>query len=87
MYFITILFKNLKEVEIDLSKDDIFLDKLICPLDTHFDTLLVTCIDKILKRNTIDLSLINKVNIEGYLEENSVALNIAKSVAEAIKTR
>ena len=63
------------------------MDELIIPLDMNFDTLLVTSIDKILKRNRIDIVHLTKGTISGIVDKSSVAYGIAFTVLEALEAR
>ena len=80
-----IIKKNNKEVEVRLSDGEGALDMLIMPLDFKFDTMLVTSIDKILKRNRIDRVSPLDVQMEGFEEESSMATLITRSVIAALK--
>ncbi|MBX4190106.1 hypothetical protein KW791_02315 [Candidatus Parcubacteria bacterium] len=84
---LTIHLKNKVECELELAKGEAVLDTLAFPLDIHFDTMLVTSIDKILKKNRIETSSLKKVNIAGFVAESSVAYHIASSVKAALECR
>ena len=75
-----------KEFVIELVLDGQAIDRLITPLDRHFDTLLVTCIDKLLKRNRIDNVCVNGVIAGPHLAESSVSYNIVLAADKALKT-
>ncbi len=80
-------FKDKKEIELKLLKNKEVLDMLTIKLDIHLDTLLVTSIDKILKRNRIDTLSLSDVRVAGSVEPSSVAYLVAKAIAEALKTK
>ena len=83
-----IFFKSKAEVELQLNQDGGLLDRLIFALDIHFDTMLVTSIDKILKRNKIDSSSLKTIEVKVISGlESSSAYNIATAVGKAIKSR
>src|SRR5438046_2347458 len=46
-------------------------------VDIHFDNMLVTSIDKILKRNRIESLSLKIVKVGGLVDKSSVAYNIA----------
>lgn len=56
-------------------------------VDNHFDTKLVTSIDKILKENRIETSSLKTVKVQGSVDSSSVAYNIALAVAAALKSK
>lgn len=80
-----IIKKNQTEVELQLLKNSVVLDMLIMPLDFHFETVLVTSIDKILKENRIEKVSLFKVSSVGFEDDSSMASMIVKTVAEALK--
>ena len=81
-----IYFENKQIVELRLMRDGRNLDMLMVPIDIHFDTVLVTSIDKLLKRNRIDPLSLGGVSVTGQTDQSSVAYHIACSVAAAIKS-
>ena len=87
MVDLEIIFNSKPEVELRLSRDGEIFDLLMVPLDSHFDTVLVTVIDKILKRNRIEPLSLTIVNVEGLADPSSVAYHIALAVAAALKIK
>jgi len=79
-------FKTGQEVEIYLQKNGQNIDQLIIGVDFHFDTVLVTSIDKLLKKNKIDKSSLNKAKVCMKEDFSSVAFRTAQAVAEAINS-
>lgn len=75
------------EVELRLTHKESLVDQLIIPLDIHFDTVLVTSIDKLLKRNKIDVSSLNNVQVGPETDLSSVAYRTAQAVVAALKTQ
>lgn len=82
-----IIKKNKESVELNLVRDGEVVDMLIISLDFHFDTVLVTSIDKLLKRNRISRVSPFDVVLEGFEDESSTSFLIAKTVAQALKTK
>ena len=82
-----IIKKNKETVEAQLIDNGRVIDMLIMPLDFRFDTVLVTSIDKLLKRNRIARVSPFAVILEGFEEESSMSFLIAKTVAEALKIK
>ena len=80
-------FKTGLEVELRLYQSEQAIDQLIIGVDFNFDTVLVTSIDKIIKRNRIDKSSINTVKVSSEEDLSSVAFRVAQAVAEAIKSQ
>ena len=81
-----ICLKSKQEVELKLENGDT-MDMLIIPLDFHFDTVLVTSIDKLFKRNRILRVSPLEIVLEGFEDQSSMAYLIAKTVTEALKTK
>src|SRR5258708_25457755 len=84
---IKIILQNKKNVKVQLRSGSEVIDEVDFPLDFHFDTVLVTSIDKILKENRIDRVSPPDVLLEGFGEEASMSSLIAKTVAEALKIK
>jgi len=78
---------NKESVELRLTKDEVVVDMLIMPLDFRFDTVLVTSIDKLLKKNRIVRASSLDVVLEGFGDESSTSFLIAKTVAQALKIK
>lgn len=82
-----IIKKNKESVELQLIENGEVADMLIIPLDFSFDTVLVTSIDKLLKRNRIARVSLSDIVLEGFGDESSMSSLIAKTVAEALKIK
>ncbi len=79
--------KNKESVEVQLIANERVLDMLIIPLDFSFDTVLVTSIDKLLKRNRIARVSLSDIVLDGFENESSMSSLIAKTVVEALKIK
>ena len=82
-----IIKKNKESVEVQLTEKGEVIDMLIMPLDFRFDTVLVTSIDKLLKRNRIARVSLLGIVLEGFEEESSMSSLIAKTVVEVLKIK
>ena len=83
---LTINLKDSKNIELKLTDSNELVDELIIPIDNSFDTLLVTSIDKIFKKNRIDKSSLKVVNVAPETDNGSVAYRTARAVGEALKS-
>lgn len=72
--------------EVALTEANKQLDIESFEFHRNLDMVLLETIDKLLKRNRITLLSLEKVSIEGDIEQNSLAYTIAKTCAEAIET-
>jgi len=82
-----IIYKNRETVKLQLTQDGTVLDMLIMSLDFHFDTVLVTSIDKLLKRNRITKVSSLDIILEGFEDESSASSMIVRTVVEALKIK
>lgn len=82
-----IIKKNKESVEAQLTQNGEVIDVLIMPLDFRFDTVLVTSIDKLFKKNRISRVSPFDIVLEGFEDESSMSFLIAKTVAEALKIK
>jgi hypothetical protein len=82
-----IIHKQGTEISLKLFTDGPLIRELIFPLDIHFDTMLVSSIDKILKENRIDRVSPLEVVLEGFDDESSMSSLIAHTVVEALKIK
>ena len=98
MTSLEIHFKNAGEVELRLCRNSIAVGTLaVWPrepqlvdkggLDFHFDTVLVTSVDKILKKNKIESLALDRVLVTGTYEQSSVSFSVAQAVASALKIK
>ena len=82
-----IIYKDKETVELQLTEKGEILDMLIIPLDFRFDTVLVTSIDKLLKKNRITRVSLTDITLEDFGDGSSMPFLIAKTVAEALKIK
>ena len=82
-----IIRKDKESVEVQILDNNRVVDLLIIGLDFRFDTVLVTSIDKLFKRNRISRVSLLDVVLEGFEDESSMSSLIAKTVAEALKIK
>lgn len=60
------------------------VDSLDIPLEGHVDNVLLTSVDKLLQRNTIDRFALDAVQAGGGIDKNSSLCRIVKSFASAL---
>jgi len=82
-----IIWKDRQTVELRLVENITTIDMLIMSLDFHFDTVLVTSIDKLLKRNRITKVSSLDIILEGFEDESSASSMIVRTVVEALKIK
>ena len=82
-----IIKKEGTKAKVLLMHEGAAIDEVDFGVDIHFDTVLVTSIDKILKENRIDRVSPLEVLLEGFDEETSMASLIARTVAQALKIK
>lgn len=78
---------NKTTAELRLLDSEVVLDMLIIPIDIHFNTVLVTSIDKILKKNRIEKVSLEDTTLEGFDDESSMVFLIVRTVVEALKIK
>lgn len=78
---------NKTTAELRLLNGEVVLDMLIIPIDIHFNTVLVTSIDKILKKNRIEKVSLEDTTLEGFDDESSMVFLIVRTVVEALKIK
>lgn len=82
-----IIHKEGAEIKVRIERNGILLEEVVFPLDIHFDTVLVTSIDKLLKRNRIVEVSPLETMLEGFEDESSMSSLIARTVIEALKIK
>ncbi len=87
MVKLKIILKDKRTAELQLLENEALLDMLIIPIDIHFNTVLVTSIDKILKKNRIDKVSPLDTALEGFDDESSMVSLIVRTVVEALKIK
>lgn len=82
-----IIHKSGAEIRLKLYVAESLVGEEVFPLDIHFDTMLVTAIDRILKENRIDRVSPLEVALEGFDDESSMSSLIAHTIVEALKIK
>lgn len=82
---ITITFKPDRHVRVALDVGKESVGHVDFSFDNNLETLLIDTIDKLLKKNRIDPSSLNKVRIGGVVDKNSLAYRIARTVVCAME--
>ena len=77
--------KNRGEVELKLKENGKLIDTLTFDFEANLDLVLISAVDKILKRNKIDTSSLKTVSVSGNIEKGSSAYKIAQTFIEAVK--
>ena len=78
-------FKDRGKVELWLKRGGVLIDTLTFDFEANLDSVLISAVDKILKRNRIDTSSLKTVRVSGNVEKGSSAYKIAQTFVEAIK--
>lgn len=82
---VSITFKSNRHVSVALDSGKESLGHVDFSFDNNLETLLIATIDKLLKKNRIDPSSLNKVRIGGVIDKNSLAYRIARTVVRALE--
>jgi hypothetical protein len=80
-----IVFLQPDEVELKLENIGAAIDAESFSYYHDLDQKLITHIDKLVKRNKIDISAVGSYKIQGNLGENSTSMRIAEAVIEGLK--
>ena len=78
-------FKDRGKVELRLKHGGVCIDSLTFEFESNLDSVLISAVDKILKRNRIDTSSLKTIKVAGNIEKSSSAYKIAQTFIEAIK--
>lgn len=73
------------EVELKLMGGKKCIDSLTFDFEANLDSVLISAVDKILKRNRIDTLSLKTVKVAGEVDKFSSAYKIAQTFIEAIK--
>ncbi|OGN13078.1 MAG: hypothetical protein A3J47_01135 [Candidatus Yanofskybacteria bacterium RIFCSPHIGHO2_02_FULL_43_22] len=73
------------EGELKLQKGKVCIDTLTFDFEANLDSVLISAVDKICKRNRIETLSLKKVKVAGNIEKSSSAYKIAQTFVEAIK--
>lgn len=77
--------ENRGEVKLKLQGGGVCIDILTFNFEANFDSVLISAVDKILKRNRIETLSLKTIKIEGNVDKNSSAHKIALTFCEAWK--
>ena len=72
-------------MEIRLTKAGKLIDALDFSFHGNLDDLLISSVDKVLKKNRIETLSLKTVKVLGNIEKSSSAYKIARTFIEAIK--
>jgi len=73
------------EIELRLKRGGVCIDTLTFDFEANLDSVLISAVDKILKRNKIETLSLKTVKIGGDIDKNSSAYKIAFVFCEAWK--
>jgi len=73
------------EVELKLQEGKRLIDTLTFEFEANLDSVLISAVDKIIKRNRIETLSLKTVKVLGNVEKSSSAYKIAQTFIEAIK--
>ena len=73
------------EVVLKLQEGRRLIDILTFDFEANLDSVLISGVDKILKRNRIETLSLKTVKVTGNIEKSSSAYKIAQTFIEAIK--
>ena len=77
--------KKRGEVELKLQKGKKLIDSLTFDFEANLDSVLISAVDKICKRNKINPLSLKTVKTSGNVEKSSSAYKIAQTFIGAIK--
>lgn len=77
-------FKDQKNVELELLAEGILVDKVSLSVGPDFDDLLIGGIDKILRKNKMDIASLKIVKVAGKERFYSTAYKIAQAVVSSL---
>jgi len=73
------------EIRLELQKGKVCIDTLTFDFEANLDSVLISAVDKICKRNRIETLSLKTVKVAGNIEKSSSAYKIALTFIEAIK--
>jgi hypothetical protein len=73
-----------KKIQVLLKEGRAVMDTVDFEFDKNVDTLLLESVDKILKRNKIDITSLKNVRLVGDIDKNSSLYKIVKSFESAV---
>ena len=78
-------FVEIGKITLKLKRGQTVVDALDFSFHSNLDDLLISSVDKILKRNRIDALSLKTIKIEGDVDKNSSAYKIALTFVQAWK--
>ena len=72
-------------MELKLQEGKRLIDTLTFEFEANLDSVLISAVDKIIKRNRIETLSLKTVKVLGNVEKSSSAYKIAQTFIEAIK--
>ena len=78
-------FKDIGKIRLELKRGRMLIDALDFSFQSNLDDLLISSVDKILKRNRIDALSLKTIKIEGDVDKNSSSYKIALTFVQAWK--
>jgi hypothetical protein len=78
-------FKDREKVELQLKQGRVLTDTLTFDFEANLDSVLISAVDKICKRNRIEALSLKTVKVAGKVDKGSSAYKIAQTFIEAIK--
>jgi hypothetical protein len=73
-----------RKIEITLNEGKAVLDTVNFEFDKNLDTLLIESVDKVLKRNKIDITSLKNIGLVGDIDKNSSLYKIVESFKSAV---
>ncbi len=80
-----IVFKDFGKIRLELVRGRVSIDRLDFLFQGNLDDMLITSVDKILKKNRIETLSLKTVRIGGRVDKNSSAYKIALTFIKAWK--
>ena len=74
------------EVELKLQDGKRLIDTLTFEFEANLDSVLISAVDKIMKRNRIEALTLKTIKVSGKVDKGSSAYKIAQTFIEALKS-
>ena len=78
-------FANIGKITLELKQGKKWIDALDFSFHGNLDDLLISSVDKVLKKNRIEASSLKTIKVEGNVDKNSSAFKIAFTFVQAWK--
>ena len=78
-------FKDLGKIGLELKQGRVSIDTLDFSFQGNLDDVLITSVDKFLKKNRINALSLKTVRVDGRVDQNSSAYKIALTFIKAWK--